>query len=144
MKFVPVVLLCFVVALASADIIHRNNNINQGDTNLEHISPSIKNIPNSDAAKENEKDVIVDEDNINELDIVGSEESKIEDESAVKDDDIDEESAIKQGDQVYQQNLSLTCIFNIRVLTYLLMVEIVLWTLCAYLTLTKQVLYSHK
>ena len=118
MKFVPVVLLCFVVALASADIIHRNNNINQGDTNLEHISPSIKNIPNSDAAKENEKDVIVDEDNINELDIVGSEESKIEDESAVKDDDIDEESAIEQGDKVYQQNLSLTCIFNIRSYVY--------------------------
>ena len=118
MKLVPVVLLCFVAALASADIIQRNNNINQDDTGLEHTSQSIKDAPNSDVAKENEEDVIIDEDNINELDLARSHKSEIEDESAVNDDDIDEESAVKQGDKVCQQNLSLNCIFNIRSYMY--------------------------
>lgn len=103
MKLV-VVLLCLFVALASADIIKPENRIEESGQPSEHLSQSVKDVPNFDvdAKESNEEDEIVEEENINELDQTRSDESEIQDESSLKDDQADEEIVVKEGNKVNQ------------------------------------------
>ena len=85
------ILLCLFVALAFADII-------SGQAS-EPISRPIKDVSNSNIlGEENDDDVIVEEDGIKEL--VHSDESEIEADDVLKDDNINKDSIVKLGNKV--------------------------------------------
>ena len=85
----------------SVDTTRAENIIEEGGQALEQVAQTITDATDGDAAvKENDQDVI-DEENVNELDQARSDESEVEDESALEDTDMDKDTIVKQGNKVW-------------------------------------------